>query len=76
MKEQLFEYIRSLICDLTNRPISRVSWLKADIGLDSLDIAQLLVEIEKKYPRLNIDEIFFMEDVTIEQLINAIEKVL
>ena len=53
------------------------SKLKEDLGLDSLDMAQLLIYLEKLYPRMNID-IFFNEfrneELTLNDLIIFIEK--
>lgn len=65
---------------LTDDEKNRISYetkLKEDLGLDSLDMAQILIDLETLFPKMDAD-VFYSEfrdtELTINDLVVFIEK--
>lgn len=67
--------IRNLLEEKGFEPTSKDQKLKDDLGMDSLDLVELVIEMEKEF---NIDLGFDFEDkinkMTIQDLVIEIEK--
>ncbi len=68
--------IRNILEEKGFEPTNKNQKLKDDLGLDSLDLVELVIEMEKEF---NIDLGFDFEErineMTIQDLVNEIEKI-
>lgn len=69
MKEKIFEAIKAVACDIFgNVEIKKDANLQSDLGLDSLDQLELIMQVENELSiRLNDCDSY----KTVEDLINA-----
>ena len=69
MKEKIFEAIKEVAYDiLGDVEIKKDANLQSDLGLESLDQLDLIMQVEKKLSiRINDDDIY----ETVEDLVNA-----
>lgn len=68
--------IRNLLEEKGFEPTNKNQKLKDDLGMDSLDLVELVIELEKEF---NIDLGFDFEDrineMTIQDLVNEVQKI-
>lgn len=68
--------IRNILEEKGFEPTNKNQKLKDDLGMDSLDLVELVIDIEKEF---NIDLGFDFEDrineMTIQDLVNEVEKI-
>ena len=76
MEKEIFESIREILTNEENVKVEGLkleSNLKTDLGLDSLDVVELLMELEKKY-MIHIQDSDVTKMNTINDIINVVVK--
>ena len=76
MEKEIFESIREILANKENVKVEGLkleSNLKTDLGLDSLDVVELLMELEKKY-MIHIQDSDVTKINTIKDIINVVVK--
>lgn len=76
MEKEIFESIREILANEENVKVEGLkleSNLKTDLGLDSLDVVELLMELEKKY-MIHIQDSDVTKMNTIKDIINVVVK--
>lgn len=69
MKEKIFEAIKEVACDiLGDVEIKKDANLQSDLGLDSLDQMDLIMQVEQK---LSISLNDYVSYKTVEDIVNA-----
>lgn len=73
IKKVVIDSIKSTINGIEGIPITPESELNNDLGMDSLDFVEIIMEIEKRTNTMIPDEITEVGIVTVQDLIDKIE---
>ena len=72
-EESVFDGVKKIIAETLEVDVKEVSNLIADLGMESLDLVDLVVAFEEKY-EITIDDKDFKKLQTVKDIVTYIEK--
>jgi acyl carrier protein len=76
-KEKTFKHLKKIMFDLCEcEDVTGKSTFYDDLGLDSLDVVEIIMEVEKRFEILIPDEDILDWDLTVGQFVEVIESAL